>query len=253
MLCDQKQIYQQKFEKATTSWLEFRSRIQKDQHSHAESIHCLAAIQMQNWYVLWRIMCALVQYWIQRQRVWQDYLSLMSWHHRNRISKISHVYSSNASQILDLQQFAAEEADRMSHCEENVHCCANPDKAQPPIDQRKKVIIEKATIEMQAAHLQRGPSVIPLEERMWPPIQTSPEYNHTLKPISKTVQTILRHELYCRVPDAAVHLPKMMQIMFDLLLNTRSWFFQAVGRFISCIRQGWIWILSWPTRRTSVH
>ena len=55
-----------------------------------------------------------------------------------------------ASQILKLEQFVAEEADYLSHCEESSRGrgqpWANPDKAQPPSDHRKKAIIEKATI-----------------------------------------------------------------------------------------------------------
>ena len=99
--------------------------------------------------------------------------------------------------ILDLEQFVAGGTDNIP-CEENSHSqgnpCKNPDKAQSPSDQRKKAIIEKTALRVDAAPPQRGPPVIRMEERLWIPISTSPRCDDTLKPISKRAQKILRHE-----------------------------------------------------------
>ena len=113
---------------------------------------------MHSWYVLWRIMCASVQSWIQGQRIWQDYIL---WYHRHRMYQTKSGCSPEEVNFhtplrysIDLEQFVAEEVGRISHCEEARQ------KAQPPTDQSKKAIIDKATIRMKAAPP-------PVEERLW--------------------------------------------------------------------------------------
>ena len=58
-------------------------------------------------------------------------------------------------QVLDLQQSVAEETERTPPGEEGSHSeerpCANPTKLQPPSDQRKQAIIDRATISVKAA------------------------------------------------------------------------------------------------------
>ena len=87
--------------------------------------------------------------------------------------------------------------------------------------------MDTATIRVKAALPQRGPSVVPVEARLWLQIQTSPEHNHTLKPISKKAQTILRHEPHLREPDGARSWPKLTQRRCDPYPNTRTWMFST--------------------------
>ena len=39
------------------------------------------------------ILCALVETWVRRQRIWQDYILFKPWHHHTRISQIIHGWS----------------------------------------------------------------------------------------------------------------------------------------------------------------
>ena len=65
---------------------------------------------------------------------------------------------------------------------------------------------------------------------MWLPIWISPRCDNTLKPISKRAQNVLRHWLHVRDLDGAVYCPRLMHIMYDPHLNTRSWlFFKWLG------------------------
>ena len=141
---------------------------------------------------------------------------------------ISRSLNQCASQILNLDQFVAEEADRTSHCEENFRSegktCA-PDKAQPPSHQSKKAIIDKATLRVKAAPAQRGPQVTPTEERLRLPVQASLKFDHCLTPISMKTQTILRHEPHIREPDGKEYWPRLMHIVSDPHSNSRSWNF----------------------------
>ena len=77
---------------------------------------------------------------------------------------------------------------------------------------------------MNAARPRRGPPVILMEERLWPLVQSSQNYDHN-KPISKKAQTALRHEPNLRERDGAVCWPKLMQLMHDPHPKTRSWNF----------------------------
>ena len=54
--------------------LVFFQKMLEDQHLCAERKHYLAVIVFHNWYVLKRIMCALVRSWKQQQRIVQDYI-----------------------------------------------------------------------------------------------------------------------------------------------------------------------------------
>ena len=72
--------------------------------------HHLAAIQIQKWCVLWRIMRVQVQSWLQRQWTCQDDIRLKSWYHPNRMSTLILGYSS-----------AEVQSTRISPCEEDSH------------------------------------------------------------------------------------------------------------------------------------
>ena len=102
-----------------------------DGHFYAESIHDLATIQIQNWYVFWKIMCASVQSWVQRQRIWRDYIPLKSWYHEKRISPAR---ATNKRIALLWKN------------EQPGKPCANPTKVQPPCERRKQAKFDKATI-----------------------------------------------------------------------------------------------------------
>ena len=74
--------------------------------------------------------------------------------------------------------------------------------------------------------------MIPVEERLWLPVQTSQKYDHSVKPISKNAQTILRQEPNLREPDGAAYWPRLTHMMHDPNPKTQSsnfdqWFDQT--------------------------
>ena len=93
-------------------------------------------------------MCALVQSYKQRPRVWQFHGSLDPV--ETELPKLfvcTHWRFESMRLSLNLEQFVAEGTDNVSPCEEHSHSqgkpCSNLDKAQSPIDQRKKDFSEK--------------------------------------------------------------------------------------------------------------
>ena len=102
--------------------------------------------------------------------------------HKCSWERISRGFNQYASQILDLEQFAVEEAERTPSVKkmltitdqilprEKTHKreskCASPTKVQPPRDQRKQAVMDKATIPVKAALRQRGLPVILMAERV---------------------------------------------------------------------------------------
>ena len=122
--------------------------------------------------------------------------------------------------LIDLEQFIAEDAERIPSCEKDSHsqarpCAsneqtdqhphsemthshgtpyANPDSAQPPGDQRKQAILDKATIPVTAALSQRGPPVIPMDKRLDRCSDFTEIRYHGLKRLSNNAQKILRRE-----------------------------------------------------------
>ena len=95
--------------------------------------------------------------------------------------------------LIDLEQFIAEDA-QLPHSE-MTHShgtpCANPDSAQPPGDQRKQAILDKATIPVTTALSQRGPPVIPMDKRLDPCSDFTEIRYHGLKRLSNNAQKIL--------------------------------------------------------------
>ena len=61
-----------------------------------------------------------------------------------------------------------------------------------------------------------------IRSKLWVPVQTSLKYDHSLKPISKTAQKILRHEPHVREPDVAVCWPKLRQLELSRWLDELS-------------------------------
>ena len=168
-------------------------RLEKGTHKDhlcAESIRNIAVILIHTWHVPHKIMCALVQSWIQKQRIWQQNLPICSW------VLIGRGFNQYASLIFDLERFTAEEADRISHFEETFR--SQGDFARTQTKHNHRVIKNRkplltTTIRVNAALSQRGPPVNLAEERLWLPIQASLKYDHCLKAFSKKAHT--RHEL----------------------------------------------------------
>ena len=82
-------------------------------------------------------------------------------------------------------------------------------------------MIKNSTVRVNAAPSQKGPSAVLIEERVWIPISTSPRCDHSLKPISKRAQIILRRpKPHVRELDGAVYWPEVMRIMYDSYPDT---------------------------------
>ena len=103
--------------------------------------------------------------------------------------------------------------------------CTNAPKVQAPSDQKKQAIQCKLH-----ASPQRGPTIILMKERLWFPIQSSQKYEHSLKPLSKTAQNILRHGLQLREVDGAVFRTELRQRLADPHFNTRSKKFNRISQ-----------------------
>ena len=131
--------------------------------------------------------------------------------------------------MLDLEQFVAEEADRISYkiiTARRNHARIQTKRNHRVIKERRPWLNEQQSEWKLHLHREVHQGFLP-EERLWLPIETSPEYNHTLKPFWKTPQTLLRHEPHFRGLDGAVCWPEAMHKMYDPHLNTRSWIFPS--------------------------
>ena len=109
-----------------------------------------------------------------------------------------------------------EPTDQILHCEKTLsqgNSCANPNKAPPSSDQRKKAIVDKATVRAKAALPPRGASAIPLDKGLLLHVRTSVKYDHSLKSISENGQIVSLHEPNLREPDEAENWPRLMQIL----------------------------------------
>ena len=148
----------------------------------AKSSQHLSKIQVQNSCVLCVIMCALVQSWTRRQCFRQDYMMLKcccTIKKRNLPNYSWVPISRGLNQYAlpnNLEQFVAEGAERYPTCEDHhsqerprasnepkgrtTHRhgrpCAYLTKEPEPSDRRKHIIIEMATIPVNAAPPNRG-------------------------------------------------------------------------------------------------
>ena len=114
---------------------------------------------------------------------------------------ISSGLDQSASQTLDLERFVAEEAEHDLLCEEDSHSqgkpcassaqqdqkahsqgrpCAYLSKVPKPSDQSKQIIIEKATILVKVAPLNKGPPVVPIGRKI---LVTYPESRESVSAI----------------------------------------------------------------------
>ena len=178
----------------------------------------LTTIQIHRLYVLCLITCALVQL-------------------------IGRDLNQYASQILNLEQFVAEEAERHLSCEEDSHNQGRPSASNDkknnkthsqgrlcvyltmvptPSDQIKQIVTDTATVSVKAAAPNKGPSAIPMEEGSWRLVPKAERYEFDLTPLSGHAQTILRHESEVREQDGAVFWPKLKQITIETFSYAQS-------------------------------
>ena len=114
-------------------------------------------------------------------------------------------------------------------------------------------IIEKATVPMKTASPNKGPSIIPMAERFWRPIPKAQRY--------ESCETAFEACTQCSSTRTSSSRTRWSSILANIeaengrrILSCTFLELRYVGGDVNKnIEQDEIWVLTWRTRRTSIH